>query len=125
MNLKAILPLIFCIAGSVPVFSQGLKFAGLEQPIDKRTSYNVFGTSSPEFAGRLEISFDMALYHESEIGYIFRIKNKEEQKVYNLFYDGQGDRIVFMLNDEGYSSLIRIRHGPPMSRECQTGGDRR
>lgn len=111
MNLKAILPLIFCIAGSVPVFSQGLKFAGLEQPIDKRTSYNVFGTSSPEFAGRLEISFDMALYHESEIGYIFRIKNKAEQKVYNLFYDGQGDRIVFMLNDEGYSSLIRAEIG--------------
>ena len=111
MNLKAILPLIFCIAGSMPVFSQGLKFTGLEQPIDKRTSYNVFGTSSPEFAGRLEISFDMALYHESEIGYIFRIKNKAEQKVYNLFYDGQGDRIVFMLNDEGYSSLIRAEIG--------------
>ncbi len=111
MNLKAILPLIFCIAGSMPVFSQGLKFTGLEQPIEKRTSYNVFGTSSPEFAGRLEISFDMALYHESEIGYIFRIKNKAEQKVYNLFYDGQGDRIVFMLNDEGYSSLIRAEIG--------------
>lgn len=107
MNLKTILPLVFCIAGSLPALSQGLKFTGLEQPIDKRTSYDVFGSSSPEFSGRLDIRFDMALYHESEIGYIFRIKNRSENKVYNLFYDGQGDRIVFMLNDEGYRCLIR------------------
>lgn len=108
MHLRTILPLIFCLVGIFPALSQGLKFTGLEQPIDKRTSYDVFGNLSPEFSDRVDIHFDMATYHESEIGYIFRIKNRHDSKVYNLFYDGQGDeRTVFMLNNEGYSCLIR------------------
>ena len=98
MHLRTILPLIFCLVGIFPALSQGLKFTGLEQPIDKRTSYDVFGNLSPEFSDRVDIHFDMATYHESEIGYIFRIKNRHDSKVYNLFYDGQGDeRTVFIM----------------------------
>lgn len=108
MHFRPIFLLFFCLVWSLPALSQGLKFAGLEQPIDKRTSYDVFNGDAPDFSGSVHMSFDMALYPESEIGYIFRIKNSSRNKVYNLFYDGQGDgSTIFMLNDEGYNCLIR------------------
>ena len=108
MHFRPIFLLFFCLVWSLPALSQGLKFAGLEQPIDKRTSYDVFNGDAPDFSGSVHMSFDMALYPESEIGYIFRIKNSSRNKVYNLFYDGQGDgSTIFMLNDEGHNCLIR------------------
>lgn len=86
--------------------AQGLRFAGLEQPIDKRTSLEVFPSKSPVFTGNFSMAFDMEIYQESPIGYIFRIKNRREGAVYNLFYDGKGDVHRFQLNEEGSRVLI-------------------
>ena len=79
MHFRPIFLLFFCLVWSLPALSQGLKFAGLEQPIDKRTSYDVFNGDAPDFSGSVHMSFDMALYPESEIGYIFRIKNSSRK----------------------------------------------
>ncbi|HEY4784577.1 MAG TPA: DNA-binding transcriptional activator, partial [Bacteroidales bacterium] len=88
-------------------FSQGLKFKdSKDQPIDKRTSYNVFGNKSVVFSGFYNIEFDLSLYPTTRIGYIIRIKNERSDKIYNLFYDGQGNNIQFKFNEEGRSSLI-------------------
>lgn len=89
--------------------AQGLKFSGSEHHIDKRTSYDVFHGKQMEFTGSFDIEFDLALYPETRIGYILRIKNSENGKVYNLFYDGQGDIIKFNFNEEGKSCLMDIR----------------
>ena len=87
--------------------SQGLKFSGSrEQPIDKRTSYNVFGNESILFSGYYNIEFDMSLYSATRIGYIIRVKNAKSDKIYNLFYDGQGNNHLFKFNEEGKNSLI-------------------
>lgn len=91
------------------LFSQGLKFNGSKEPIDKRTSYNVFGSESVEFSGYYTIEFDLTLYQTTRIGYIIRIKNQKSDKIYNLFYDGQGNNILFKFNEEGKSSLITAR----------------
>ncbi|MEG1586895.1 MAG: DNA-binding transcriptional activator [Bacteroidales bacterium] len=48
----------------------------------------------------------MALYPEKPIGFIWRIKDEASEKVYNLFYDGQGENILFKINEEGKCSLI-------------------
>ena len=90
-----------------PAFSQGLKFSGMEKQIDERTSFRVFGRAKPEMRDSLVISFDFALYNISEIGYILRIKDNKEKRVFNLFYDGQGDTFQFRLNEEGKFSLIK------------------
>lgn len=91
---------------SQTALSQGLKFCGGEQSIDKRTSYDVFKNSSVAFSNYFNIDFKIALYPAKEIGYILRIKNEKSDKIYNLFYDGQGSSFVFKFNEEGRSSLI-------------------
>lgn len=106
MDSRSLTLAIGLIISCLPAAAQGLRFSGLEKPIDERTSYRVFSGRVPGFRDSLDISFDMKTYPESRIGYIFRIKEQSGHKVYNLFYDAQGDRLVFKLNREGYSTLI-------------------
>lgn len=105
--------LIIFLFGSTAVLAStpkgGLKFHGSEQPIDQRTSYDVFGNNTPKFSDQFEIAFNLALYPTTEFGYIFRIKNKEGNRIYHLFYDGQGSRLVFKFNEEGKNNLIEAR----------------
>lgn len=84
----------------------GLKFQGSEQPINQRTSYTVFGDKTTAFSDYFNIEFNLSLYPTTEFGYIMRIKNKESNRIYNLFYDGQGDNITFQFNEEGKDNLI-------------------
>lgn len=100
---------IFLFLGFLPLQESllgGLKFHGGEQPIDKRTSYNVFGDHTPAFSDSFNIDFKLTLYPEKRIGYIIRIKNEKSNTIYNLFYDGQGDNLNFKLNEEGKNNLI-------------------
>lgn len=86
----------------------GLKFHGSEQPINKRTSYNVFGDKVVRFSDRFDIDFKLSLYPTTKFGYIMRIKNSESKRIYNLFYDGQGDHLTFRFNEEGTHNLIVV-----------------
>lgn len=100
---------IFLIFGFIPLQASslgGLKFHSNEQPINQRTSYNVFGDKVVEFSDYFNIEFDLSLYSTAEIGYVIRIKNKESNRIYNLFYDGQGDYLTFRFNEEGKNNLI-------------------
>jgi two-component SAPR family response regulator len=100
---------LFLIFGFAPLMAStpgGLKFHGSEQPINQRTSYNVFGDRRVEFSNSFDIEFSLALYPTTEIGYIFRIKNTESNRIYNLFYDGQGTNPTFRFNEEGKNNLI-------------------
>lgn len=92
----------------IPLHAQvgGLKFNGSERPIDQRTSYNVFGDKTIEFSDRFDIDFNISLYPTTEFGYILRIKNNDSNQIYNLHYDGQGNDLVFRLNEEGRSNLL-------------------
>lgn len=94
---------------SQTAFAQGLRFYGAEQPIDERTSYNVFDNRQPVFSGCFDIEFDISFFPDREIGYIIRIKNETSNTVYNLFYDAQGPEIKFRFNEEGKSILINAR----------------
>lgn len=84
----------------------GLKFHGSEQSINQRTSYNVFGDKTAGFSDNFNIEFDLSLYPATQIGYIIRVKNKESNRIYNLFYDGQGNNLTFKFNEEGTNNLI-------------------
>lgn len=89
----------------------GLKLKGNTHPIDMRTSYNVFSEKEVIFNDFFEIDFYLSLYpdidRERDSGYIIRIKNKENNRIFNLFYDGRGeDNFIFRLNEEGKQSLI-------------------
>ncbi|WP_339879142.1 DNA-binding transcriptional activator [uncultured Algoriphagus sp.] len=86
--------------------SGGLKFHGSEQAINQRTSYDIFGDHEVEFPDRFDVDFSLSLSPVTEIGYILRIKNRSNGRIFNLFYDGQGDNLVFKFNEEGRSNLI-------------------
>lgn len=89
----------------------GLKFKGNTHPIDLRTSYDVFDQKVVTFNEFFEIDFYLSLYpdidRERDSGYIIRIKNRENNRIFNMFYDGRGeDNFIFRLNEEGKQSLI-------------------
>lgn len=85
----------------------GLAFQNPANSIEKRTSYSVFGDKEEQFIERLDISFDMRLPYREEVGYIVRVIDKTDNKIFNVFYDGRGDD-YFELNREGYKGLIKI-----------------
>lgn len=85
----------------------GLAFLNPANSIEKRTSYSVFGDKEEQFIERLDISFDMRLPYREEVGYIVRVIDKTENKIFNVFYDGRGND-YFELNREGYKGLIKI-----------------
>ena len=100
--------IIFCAFTSYASTPGGLKFHGSEQPINQRTSYDVFGKEEVEFSNSFDIAFENFLFSTSEFGYILRIKNSESNTIYNLFYDGQGDNLKFKFNEEGNDHLIAV-----------------
>ena len=85
----------------------GLAFLNPANSIEKRTSYSVFGDKEEQFIERLDISFDMRLPYREEVGYIVRVIDKTDNKIFNVFYDGRGND-YFELNREGYKGLIKI-----------------
>jgi len=95
------------LSAALPAGAQGLKFQGMDHRINERTSYDVFGGKSVGLDGRMEISFSMCTYRESDFGYILRILDGgREGTIWNLSYD-RGDGIVLRLNEEGRFSLIK------------------
>lgn len=85
----------------------GLAFLNPANSIEKRTSYSVFGDKEEQFSERLDISFDMRLPYREEVGYIVRVIDKTDNKIFNVFYDGRGND-YFELNREGYKGIIKI-----------------
>ncbi len=81
----------------------------MEDNIENRTSYEVFVSRQPVFRDILRIEFDMTVYPPSDFGYILRIKNREENRVFNLLYSGPGwdSRYPLRLNEEGRTSIIK------------------
>ena len=89
--------------------AQGLMFNGMESSIDERTSYDVFSSRKPKFADVLKIEFSLSMYLPSDFGYILRIKNNEDERIFNLLYSGKewGGEYPFRLNEEGKSTIIK------------------
>ncbi|MGE8243177.1 MAG: kelch repeat-containing protein [Sphingobacterium sp.] len=86
--------------------SQGLKFRGGHEPIDKRSSYELFDKRAISFEQEFTLKFQLSIYSSNSLGNIFRVKNKDNNTVYNLFYDEEAGNCIFRLNEEGKSSLI-------------------
>ena len=105
--------LIVCVAiciflSNIDCHSQGLGFLGMEEKIDRRTSYSVFGEKAESFDGEFRMDFELFTKATAEFGYFFRIKDEGQQRrIWNLSYDTRGDSVVIRLNEEGRHSLIK------------------
>ena len=108
MRTIKILTLFLCFI-SLEMSGQGLMFNGMENPIDERTSYDVFVTRKPKFNDVLRIEFSLSMYLPSDFGYVLRIKNNEDERIFNLLYSGRDwdNACPFRLNEEGKSTIIK------------------
>lgn len=102
------LTLAFCLLLNNQIHAQGVKFVGNKQSIEKRTSLQLFSENSPEFHDNFSLNFDLQISSNGEIGYIFRIKEKEEIPIINLYYDEENNNSIFRLNEEGKYGLITL-----------------
>lgn len=89
--------------------AQGIRFTGSDEPIEGRTSVAFFSDAVPTFYQAFAINFDLQLPQNNTIGYIVRIKEKNQGSIFNLHYDKEGEQAVFRLNEEGKTSLITMR----------------
>ena len=102
---KTVFSFLLIIATSLTLSAQGLMFLHPKDMIDKRTSYQVFSEVSPTFHRQMTIDFKMKILMRDNLGYIFRVIDKDGSKIYNLFLDLYADN-DFELNDEGIRKLI-------------------
>ena len=87
--------------------AQGLGFYGMEETIDHRTSFNIFDSKKIEFKEKLEISFRITAMPKSEFGYILRIKDFKNDRIWNMSLAETIDTVVLRLNQEGHYSVIK------------------
>lgn len=92
--------------------AQGLKFSGLEQTIERRTSMDIFNGKSVRFDDFMDLGFQVYMFPEDNgrFGYFLRAKEAEEDgRIWNLSYDASlgKDNITIRLNEEGRLSIIK------------------
>ncbi len=103
---RCTLYIVFLLLIPILSLSQGLKFSAGHEPIDKRTSYELFNKKDISFEKQFTLAFELSIYSSNSLGNIFRVKNKDNNTIYNLFYDEEGENCIFRLNEEGKTSLI-------------------
>ncbi|MCM1176323.1 MAG: hypothetical protein NC308_00120 [Clostridium sp.] len=113
-----LLAIFLCLSAIME--GRGLQFNGLEAKTDDRTSFIVFRKNPPVFHDSLRIDFQLSTYPKSNFGYILRLRDKKNpERVFNLFYNGRGQEIIFRLNEEGCYSLIKAAIPKSRMKEMQ------
>ncbi|MEN0054988.1 MAG: hypothetical protein AAGC65_15035, partial [Mucilaginibacter sp.] len=71
--------------------AQGLMFNSNDSLMDERTSYTVFSKDIPTFYDHLKMDFDLSLWDNEHLGYVFNIiddKNNSYSLTYIYNYNG-------------------------------------
>ncbi len=80
--------LLFHLTGA---HAQGLMFNSNDSLLNKRTSYTVFNTNAPLFRDNLSINFDLSLWDNKNLGYIFNLSSKSNSySLSYLYFSGVG-----------------------------------
>lgn len=107
--MKLYLSIFFGVIFTLSCYAQGLQFQGNDKLIEDRTSYSVFDKEIPTFKNSFSIRFEISILQFNSFGYIFRLKDKDTNKTYNLTYTYKDDKnSFFKFNAEGTDNLISI-----------------
>lgn len=86
--------------------AQGLIFNSNDSLLTKRTSLQVFGPEVPVFKNHLSISFDLSLWDNDHLGYVFILADKDNSYSLSYLYrDGAG---YLNFNIDRKSNKIKI-----------------
>src|SRR5690606_23541234 len=105
----AVITLMVFLISSEYVSGQGIQFTGGNRPIEQRTSADFFPDNATQFRGHFTLTFDLQLPNDDSGGYIVRIQEKQQRPIFNLYYNEEDDHALFLLNEEGKTSLISTR----------------
>ena len=110
LNLK-LYKIVFLFIMLLPAFegkAQGLMFNSNDSLLGERTSYTVFNTDVPTFYDHLRMSFDLSLWDNDHLGYVFNIidtKNNSYSLTYIFNYKGSP---TLNFNIDSKSNKIKI-----------------
>jgi hypothetical protein len=95
--------LSFCVLDSK---AQGLVFNSNDSLLTKRTSLQVFSADAPIFKDHLSINFDLSLWDNANLGYVFNLADKDNSySLSYLYMDGAG---YLNFNIDRKSNKIKI-----------------
>lgn len=112
--------LVFLFVLLLPTFkghTQGLQFNSNDSLLSRRTSYRVFNNSQPTFRDHFLISFDMSLWDNEHLGYVFNITDTKNNS-YSLTYIYNGSPTL-NFNIDSKSTKIQIPLTPGLLKKRQ------
>src|ERR1700757_1515182 len=86
--------------------AQGLLFNSNDSLLTKRTSLRVFSDDVPEFYDHLYINFDLSLWDNAHLGYVFNLAEKDNS--YSLSYLYMNGSGFLNFNVDRKSNKIQI-----------------
>lgn len=92
--------------------AQGLLFNSNDSLLTKRTSLHVFGNDVPEFHDHMYVNFDLSLWDNAHLGYVFNLAEKDNS--YSLSYLYMNGSGFLNFNIDRKSNKIQIPLDKPL-----------
>lgn len=104
-----VIQLLIILYLSIPnAGAQGLQFKSEDSLLTLRTSYRVFGSKPPVFYGHFYISFDLSLWDNSHLGYVFNLADKDQSYSLSYLYNNGAGSLNFNIDAKSNKLSIPI-----------------
>jgi len=87
---------------------QGLQFKSEDSLLTQRTSYRVFSSHVPVFYGHFYISFDLSLWDNANLGYVFNLADKDVSYSLSYLYTNGAGSLNFNIDSRSNKLSIPI-----------------
>src|SRR6201991_549044 len=88
--------------------AQGLQFKSEDSLLTQRTSYHVFNSRVPVFYGHFYISFDLSLWDNANLGYVFNLADKDLSYSLSYLYTNGAGSLNFNIDSRSNKLSIPI-----------------
>src|SRR6201991_1359475 len=97
---RVILRLIILYLSVPNASAQGLQFKSEDSLLTLRTSYRVFNSKVPVFYGHFYISFDLSLWDNANLGYVFNLADKDVSYSLSYLYTNGAGSLNFNIDSK-------------------------
>jgi hypothetical protein len=102
---KSILIVILCFP-LLTTNAQGLQFKSEDSLLTQRTSFHVFGSNAPVFRDHFYIDFDLSLWDNANLGYVFNLSDAVNSYSLSYLYTNGAGTLNF--NIDSKSNKLKI-----------------
>ena len=88
--------------------AQGLQFKSEDSLLTQRTSYRVFNSQAPVFYGHFYLSFDLSLWDNANLGYVFNLAGKDLSYSLSYLYTNGAGSLNFNIDSKSNKLSIPI-----------------